>query len=50
MFFTLAAGVIVAAGFFLSFLRTRHNREITVETMLSRRAPVRSWAACWRSR
>jgi hypothetical protein len=28
MFFTLAAGIIVAAGFFLSFLRSRHNREI----------------------
>ncbi|MFT4119059.1 hypothetical protein [Bradyrhizobium sp.] len=28
MFFTLAAGVIVAAGFFLSFLRSRHNREV----------------------
>jgi hypothetical protein len=28
MFFTLAAGVVVAAGFFLSFLRSRHNREI----------------------
>lgn len=27
MFFTLAAGVIVAGGFFLSFLRSRHNRE-----------------------
>ena len=28
MFFTLAAGVFVAAGFFISFLRSRHNREI----------------------
>lgn len=28
MFFTLAAGIVVAAGFFLSFLRSRHNREI----------------------
>src|ERR1700761_8643783 len=28
MFFTLAAGVIVAAGMFLSFLRSRHNREV----------------------
>ncbi|QAU44390.1 hypothetical protein [Bradyrhizobium guangzhouense] len=27
-FFTLAAGLIVAAGFFLAFLRSRHNREI----------------------
>ncbi|TKW79567.1 MAG: hypothetical protein DI543_04535 [Bradyrhizobium icense] len=28
MFFTLAAGLVVAAGFFISFLRSRHNREI----------------------
>lgn len=28
MFFTLAAGVVVAAGMFLAFLRSRHNREI----------------------
>src|ERR1700743_1607184 len=28
MFFTLAAGVVVAAGMFLSFLRSRHNREV----------------------
>jgi hypothetical protein len=28
MFFTLAAGVFIAAGFFISFLRSRHNREI----------------------
>lgn len=28
MFFTLSAGVIVGAGLFLSFLRSRHNREI----------------------
>jgi len=28
MFFTLAAGLAVAAGFFISFLRSRHNREI----------------------
>ena len=28
MFFTLAAGVVVGAGFFLGFLRSRHNREI----------------------
>lgn len=27
-FFTLAAGLIVVAGFFLAFLRSRHNREI----------------------
>jgi hypothetical protein len=27
-FFTLGAGVIVAAGMFLFFLRSRHNREI----------------------
>ena len=28
MFFTLAAAVIVAAGFFLQFLRSRHNRAV----------------------
>jgi hypothetical protein len=28
MFFTLAAGIVVAAGMFVSFLRSRHNREI----------------------
>lgn len=28
MFFTLAAGIVVAAGMFLSFLRSRQNREI----------------------
>ena len=28
MFFTLAAGVIVAGGLFLAFLRSRRNREI----------------------
>lgn len=28
MFFTLAAGIFVAAGLFISFLRSRHNREI----------------------
>jgi hypothetical protein len=28
MFFTLAAGIVVAAGFFVSFLRSRNNREI----------------------
>jgi hypothetical protein len=27
-FFTLAAGIIVAAGLFAQFLRSRHNREI----------------------
>lgn len=27
-FFTLGAGLIVAAGIFVSFLRSRHNREI----------------------
>jgi hypothetical protein len=27
-FFTLAAGIVVAAGVFLSFLRSRRNREI----------------------
>ncbi|MBR0934154.1 hypothetical protein [Bradyrhizobium jicamae] len=28
MFFTLGAGVVVAAGLFIAFLRSRHNREI----------------------
>jgi hypothetical protein len=28
MFFTLVAGVVVGAALFLSFLRSRHNREI----------------------
>jgi hypothetical protein len=33
MFVTLAAGIVVAAGFFLSFLRSRHNREIAAYTL-----------------
>jgi hypothetical protein len=33
MFFTLAAGVIVAAGIFLQFLRSRHNRAIAASTL-----------------
>jgi hypothetical protein len=33
MFFTLAAGIVVACGFFLSFLRSRHNREIAAVTL-----------------
>src|SRR5215475_10202486 len=33
MFFTLAAGVIVAAGFFLFFLRSRHNRAIAASAL-----------------
>jgi hypothetical protein len=28
MFFTLAAGLVVGAGIFLVFLRSRHNREL----------------------
>jgi hypothetical protein len=28
MFFTLAAGVVIAAGVFLAFLRSQRNREI----------------------
>jgi hypothetical protein len=28
MFFTLAAGILVAAGLIIGFLRSRHNREI----------------------
>lgn len=34
MFFTLAAGVVAAAGMFLSFLRSRHNREIASQAVL----------------
>jgi hypothetical protein len=33
MFFTLAAGLIVAVGFFLFFLRSRHNRAIAASTL-----------------
>jgi hypothetical protein len=33
MFFTLAAGVIVAAGLFLQFLRSRHNRAIAASAL-----------------
>jgi len=28
MFFTLGAGVLVGAGLFIQFMRSRHNREI----------------------
>ena len=28
MFFTLTAGIIVGAGLFLNFLRSRHNRDV----------------------
>lgn len=28
MFFTLIAGVVIVGGFFINFLRSRHNREI----------------------
>lgn len=28
MFFTLAAGIVIAAGAFISFLRSQHNRDI----------------------
>jgi hypothetical protein len=38
MFFTLGAGILVAAGFFLSFLRSRHNREIAAYTPTGARA------------
>jgi hypothetical protein len=34
MFFTLAAGLIVAAGFFLYFLRSRHNRAIAATALV----------------
>ena len=33
MFFTLAAGVAVAAGLFLNFLRSRHNRSIAAAAL-----------------
>ena len=33
MFFTLAAGVIVVAGFFLQFLRSRHNRAVAASAL-----------------
>ena len=33
MFFTLAAGVAVAGGFFLYFLRSRHNRSIAAAAL-----------------
>jgi hypothetical protein len=33
MFFTLSAGVIVAGGFFLQFLRSRHNRAIAASAL-----------------
>lgn len=33
MFFTLAAGLVVAAGFFLQFLRSRHNRAIAATAL-----------------
>jgi hypothetical protein len=33
MFFTLAAGIVVAAGIFLSFLRSRHHRAIAARAL-----------------
>ncbi len=33
MFFTLGAGIVVAAGLFLSFLRSRHNREVAANAL-----------------
>ena len=33
MFFTLAAGVAVAGGYFLYFLRSRHNRSIAATAL-----------------
>lgn len=33
MFFTLAAGIVVGAGIFLVFLRSRHNREIAAYSL-----------------
>lgn len=33
MFFTLAAGIAVAAGLFIAFLRSKHNREIAAHAL-----------------
>jgi hypothetical protein len=33
MFFTLGAALIVAAGLFISFLRSRHNRELAANAL-----------------
>jgi hypothetical protein len=33
MLFTLAAGLLVAGGLFISFLRSRHNREIAANAL-----------------
>ncbi len=33
MFFTLGAGLVVAAGFFLYFLKSRHNRAIAAAAL-----------------
>jgi hypothetical protein len=33
MFFTLAAGLVVAAGFFLRFLQSHHNRAIAANAL-----------------
>jgi hypothetical protein len=37
MFFTLAAALVVAAGFFLQFLRSRHNRAIAATALAGNR-------------
>jgi hypothetical protein len=33
MFFTLIAGAVIVCGFFLNFIRSRHNREIAENTL-----------------
>jgi hypothetical protein len=40
MFFTLVAGLVVAAGFFVRFLHSHHNREIAAEAL---EGDGRSW-------
>jgi hypothetical protein len=33
MFFTLIAGAVIVGGFFINFIRSRHNREIAANTL-----------------
>ena len=47
MFFTLAAGVIVAAGLFLQFLRSRRNQAIAAAALAQRRHGGRLILAEW---
>ncbi|WP_315812386.1 hypothetical protein [Bradyrhizobium sp. SZCCHNR2028] len=48
MFFTLAAAIIIAAGAFLAFLRSRHNREIAAGPAgpAHRAHVVADWSRC----